>query len=349
MHVALIAPLYERVPPEMYGGTERVVSWLAEELVRRGHDVTLFASGDSITSARLIAGAPESLRRRLKRDLLAMLGAPLHLAMLNQVFEQAQEFDIIHSHVDHWALPFRSLTTTPLVTTLHGRLDVPGLDHIFARYLEAPLVSISHSQRCPFAQLDVNWTATVYNGVDCDQLTFNPEPGTYLVFLGRLAEEKRPDRAIEIAKQVGMPLKIAAKVDPYDQAYFQTRIAPLLDHPLIEYLGEVDDEGKDKLLHGAYAMLFPIDWPEPFGLTMVESMASGTPVIAMRHGSVPEVLVDGVTGFICASVEEMVAAVPHVVELDRRACRARAETKFSAAVMADGYERVYQRLLEKES
>ncbi|HBY94112.1 MAG: glycosyltransferase family 4 protein [Ardenticatenaceae bacterium] len=349
MRIALIAPLYERVPPEMYGGTERVVYCLAEELVRRGHAVTLFASGDSLTSAELVPGAPQSLRRRMTRDQLVMFGPPLHLAMLAQVSQRADEFDIIHSHIDHWAFPFSRLIDVPMVSTIHGRLDVPDLDSIFRLYPETALVSISDSQRRPFDHLKPNWVATVYNGITTDRFTFNPEPGDYLVFLGRLSQEKRPDRAIEIARRVGMPLKIAAKVDPLDQEYFQTQIEPLLHHPLIEYVGEVDDTGKDELLCRAYATLFPIDWPEPFGLTMIESLACGTPVIAMRNGSVPEVMVDGVTGFICETVDEMAAALSGVAGLDRAACRRHVESRFSAEVMADGYEAVYRTLLERES
>lgn len=349
MRVAQVTPLYERVPPEKYGGTERVAFWLTEELVRREHDVTLFASGDSRTSARLVPCVPRSLRCRMSRDQLVMLGAPLHLAMLSQVFENADQFDIIHSHVDHWALPFARLVDVPVVSTVHGRLDVRWLDDIYECYPAAPLVSISDSQRGPFEHLNLNWVGTVYNGIPPEQFRFNPEPGDYLVFLGRLAAEKRPDRAIEVAKRVGMPLKIAAKVDPFDREYFQTEIEPLLDHPLVEFVGEVDDGGKDELLRGAYAMLFPIDWPEPFGLTMAESMACGTPVIAMRHGSVPEIIVDGVTGFICDSVDGMVAAVRRVTELDRRACRRHVEARFSAGVMADGYERVYRALLGQQT
>jgi glycosyltransferase involved in cell wall biosynthesis len=344
MRIAQVAPLYESVPPELYGGTERIVYWLTEELVRRGHEVTLFASGDSDSSADLVPGVEKALREHLSRDELVLLGAPLHLALLSEVFGQAEQFDIIHSHIDHWAFPMTRLVDVPAVHTIHGRLDVPGLDDLFGPYPEVPLVSISDSQRRPFAHLDLTWAATVYNGTPVQDLTFQPEAGEYLAFLGRLADEKRPDRAIEIAKRVGMPLKIAAKVDPHDREYFEQEIEPLLDHPLIEFLGEVDDRGKDELLGGAYATLFPIDWPEPFGLIMTESMACGTPVIAMRHGSVPEVMVNEVTGFICESVDEMVEAVTRVNQIDRQACRRHVEKNFSVEAMTDGYEAVYRQL-----
>jgi glycosyltransferase involved in cell wall biosynthesis len=269
--------------------------------------------------------------------------------MMSQVIERAHEFDLIHSHIEHLGFPFTRLTDVPVVSTLHGRQDIPASHRIFRLYPEASLVSISESQRNPLRHLNLNWVGTVYNGIDCDLFTFNPTPGDYLVFIGRISPEKRPDRAIEIARQVGMPLKIAAKVDQFDQEYFESKIKPLLDSPQFEFIGEVDDAGKDELLRGAYATLFPIDWPEPFGLTMVESMACGTPVIAMRHGSVPEVMIDGVTGFICNSVDEMIAAVPRVSDLDRAACRRHVKARFSAQAMASGYEKVYRTLLDREA
>lgn len=346
MRIALVSPLYERVPPEMYGGTERVVYHLTEALVRRGHDVTLFASGDSLTSAHLVPCVPQALRLRMNRDQLLTLGPLLHTAMMSEVIQHAEEFDIIHSHIEYWGFPFSRLTHVPLVSTLHGRQDTSWLERIFTLYPESPLISISDAQRNPLARLDLNWVGTVYNGTDCTQLTLNREPGEYLVFLGRLSPEKRPDRAIEIAKRAEMPLKIAAKIDPVDQEYFESEIKPLLHHPLVEFIGEVDDAGKQELLRGAYAMLFPIDWPEPFGLTMIESMACGTPVIASPCGSVPEIIVDGVTGFICETVDEMIAALPRVAALDRSACRCHVEARFSVEAMTDGYEAVYRRLLE---
>lgn len=340
MKIGMVAPLVEAVPPILYGGTERVVSTLTEELVRRGHDVTLFASGDSRTNARLVPCSEHALRLTdALQDYVAHT-----IIELDMVYEHANEFDVIHNHCDYLAFPFVRRSTTPTVTTMHGRLDLPEVRRLNTRFPEQRRVSISDAQR--EALPDANWIATVYNGIDVGSYHFRPDPGDYLVFLGRISPEKRPDRAIEIARDTGMRLVIAAKVDPADQSYYEHAIAPLIrQSPLVEYIGEVDERGKDALLGGAYAYLFPIDWPEPFGLTMVEAMATGTPVVAYRAGSVPEVVADGVTGFVCDTVHDMVEAIPRVRGLDRRACRAHVERLFSPEAMADGYERAYTSLL----
>lgn len=344
MRIAIVAPLVEAIPPKLYGGTERVVSALTEELVRRGHDVTLFASGDSQTSANLVACCPRGLRLDAEaRDYVAST-----MIELDQVYQRASDFDIIHNHADYCAFPFARLVATPTLTTTHGRLDLPEVQHLYRAFPDQPLVSISASQRVPLP--NANWLATVYNGIDLASFHFRAAPGAYLVFLGRISPEKRPDRAIEIARDAGRRLIIAAKVDAADRAYYEHAIAPLIRScPLVEYIGEVNEREKDALLGGALAYLFPIDWPEPFGLTMVEAMATGTPVIAYRAGSVPEVVVDGVTGFVCTTVHAMVDAVDRVHRLDRRACRAHVERHFSAAAMADGYERAYAALLATAS
>jgi len=336
MKIAMVAPLIEAVPPTLYGGTERVVSTLTEELVRRGHAVTLFASGDSRTSATLVPCAERALRLEdALQDAVAYT-----LIELDMVYERAAEFDVIHNHCDYLAFPFARRSATPTATTMHGRLDLAEVRRLNARFPEQRLVSISDAQRA--ALPDATWTATVYNGIDIGNYHFRSEPGDYLVFLGRISPEKRPDRAIEIARDTGMRLVIAAKVDPEDRDYYEHAIAPLIDdHALIEFIGEVDEREKDEVLGGAYAYLFPIDWPEPFGLTMVEAMATGTPVIAYHAGSVPEVVVDGVTGFISDTVHGMVEAVARIPEIDRAACRAHVEGHFSATAMADGYECVY--------
>lgn len=341
MRIAQVAPLYERVPPRLYGGTERVVYGLTEELVRRGHDVVLFASGDSETSARLVPCAPRGLRLDpTVRDHIAYT-----IRELGKVSQMAHEFDIIHNHIDYFAFPYSRLIRTPMVTTLHGRLDIPELQDVFADFPEVRLVSISNAQRAPLPR--AHWLATVYNGINLRHFTLRERPGSYLAFLGRISPEKRPDRAIEIARAVDMPLRIAAKVDPADREYFEHAIRPLLHDPRVEYLGEIDEEQKDEFLGNAYAYLFPIDWPEPFGITMIEAMACGTPVIAMNHGSVPEVVVHGQTGFVCRTIAEMIEAVPKVARLDRRACRAHVAEHFTVERMADAYEDVYRRVVEE--
>jgi len=340
LRIAQIAPLYESVPPKLYGGTERVVSNLTEELVRRGHDVTLFASGDSRTSARLEAGHPESLRLAG----LSPLGSSLQLKMLSDIYEQRDRFDIIHSHIDYWTFPFARLAPIPpTVSTMHGRLDVEALRPIYEHFLESPLISISDAQRRPLPFM--NWVGTVYHGLPRDLLTFSPNPGKYLAFLGRISPEKRPDLAIEVATRVGLPLKIAAKVDAVDQEYFDRTIKPMLARPGVEYIGEIDDVQKSEFLGNALALLFTIEWPEPFGLVMIESMACGTPVIARPYGSVREIIRHGVTGYIAHEIEEMVAAVKSVEKISRQACRAEFEQRFSVEVMAARYEMLYEHLL----
>lgn len=342
LRIAIVAPLAEAVPPPLYGGTERVVSVLTEELVRRGHHVTLFASGDSSTSAHLEPCCPRGLRLDPEvRDTVAYT-----MFQLGDVYQRAHEFDVIHNHVDYFAFPFARLTGVPTVTTAHGRLDLTEVQRVYQLFPEHDLISISDAQRVPLP--DANWLATVSNGINLSHFHFNPTGGDYLVFLGRINPEKRPDRAIEIARDLGIRLMIAAKIDTVDQAYYEHTIAPLIrDSSLIEFVGEVNEQEKDTLLGGAYAYLFPIDWPEPFGLTMVEAMATGTPVVAYRAGSVPEIVVDGVTGFICDTFNSMIMAVPKVAGLDRRACRAHVEQVFSANVMADGYENAYATLLAR--
>lgn len=347
MRIAQVAPMFEAVPPTHYGGTERVVSYLTEELVRRGHDVTLFASGDSETTARLVPTTERSLRQRFTLEELKTVSLPLHLAMLGEVFAQAHEFDVMHCHFDYWPFPFAKLVNAPIVTTLHGRLDLDCLPPIFEKFPKTPLVSISRSQRPPLKAIRPNWVGNVYNAVPVKKFPFRRRAGKYLLFVGRIAPEKRLDSAIEIAKRSGMPLKIAAKVDPYDQDYFDREIKHLLDDPLVEFIGEVDEQRKRELMAGAYALTFPIDWPEPFGMVMIESLACGTPVLALKRGSVPEVLRHGITGWVGETVDDLVAAVPRIKELDRSICRQAAEARFSVAAMADGYEQVYRRVMAR--
>jgi len=339
MRIAQVAPLYERVPPALYGGTERVVSYLTEELVRTGHDVTLFASGDSITAARLWSPCVRALRLDSTcRDSLAP-----HMRMLGFVYHQASEFDIIHCHTDYLGLPLARFVRTPTLLTLHGRLDIPELAPLYAENREVPLVSISNAQRAPLP--DAHWVATAYHGLPSDLYHYVPHSEDYLLFLGRISPEKRPDTAIRVARRAGVHLRIAAKVDPVDRDYFEREIRPLLDDPLIEFIGEVGDHAKHTLLGNARALLFPIDWPEPFGLVLIEALACGTPVIARSLGSVPEVVQQGETGWLCETEDEMVAAVHRLGELDRARCRAAFDTRFTAAIMTARYVRLYQRLL----
>src|SRR5213083_904439 len=311
MRIAQVAPLYESVPPKYYGGTERVVSYLTEELVGQGHDVTLFASGDSVTRARLVAAC----RRSLRMDKHCVDRLAHHMLMLEHVMQRAAEFDIVHFHTDYLHFPLSRREQITHVTTLHGRLDLPDLVPVYQEFREMPVISISNVQREPLPW--ANWQATVYHGLPADIYRFRPDPGSYLAFLGRISPEKRVDRAIEIAKQVGMPLKIAAKIDLVDQNYFEGEIAPLLRNSLVEFVGEIGEGEKDEFLGKAYALLFPIDWPEPFGLVMIEAMACGTPVIAYEAGSVSEVMEDGVTGFIVDNIEQAVEAVGRIPEINR--------------------------------
>jgi glycosyltransferase involved in cell wall biosynthesis len=339
MRIAQVAPLYERVPPLYYGGTERVVSYLTEALVEQGHQVTLFASGDSLTNAKLISPCAQSLRLNPDRgDDLAY-----NLLQLEHVFQRAHLFDIIHFHIDYFHYPFSRRETVPHVTTLHGRLDMADLVPLYREFDDMPVVSISNSQRAPLPW--IRWCGTVYHGLPLDLYKPKKDPGQYLLFLGRISPEKRPDRAIEIAKRAGMPLKIAAKVDKKDRRYMENEIRPLLDHPLVEFLGEVGDSGKAELLRNAYALLFPIDWAEPFGLVMIEAMACGTPTIAFRGGSVREIIMDGVTGYIVESIDQATQALKRLDAFDRTRCRSTFEQHFSAHRMAQDYVQIYQKLI----
>jgi glycosyltransferase involved in cell wall biosynthesis len=343
MKLAQVAPLYERVPPLYYGGTERVVSYLTEELVRRGHEVTLFASGDSITSATLVPSCERSLRLDPKCiDPLAY-----HFLQLEQVFQRADAFDVIHFHTDYLHYPFSRRSDIHHITTLHGRLDIPDLVPLYREFQDIPVISISNAQRAPLRW--INWRATVYHGLPLDSYRFYPHAGGYLVFMGRISPEKRVDRAIEIAKLANMPLKIAAKICSTDRKYVETTIRPLLDHPLVNFIGEIGEQKKGELLGNAYALLFPIDWSEPFGLVMIESLACGTPVIAYRNGSVPEIVSDGSTGFIVDSVEASVRALEKIPRLDRRYCRQVFEQRFSSRRMAGDYLSVYEKLREAKA
>jgi glycosyltransferase involved in cell wall biosynthesis len=338
MRIAQIAPLAEAVPPKLYGGTERVVSWLTEELVRKGHEVTLFASGDSHTLGELVPCVPRALRLAGVRDHTAY-----QLVMLDEVRRRADQFDVIHFHVDLLQFPMFQDILHKCVTTLHGRLDLLDYHPIYRAFPEMPLISISNHQRTPMPA-GSNWLRTVYHGLPSTVCPF-AKGGDYLAFLGRISPEKRPDRAIEIAKRAGIPLKIAAKVDKIDQEYFDQAIRPLLDHPLIEYIGEINEQEKSTFLGNALALVFPIDWPEPFGLVAIEAMSAGTPVIAWRNGSVPELIDHGVTGMIVASIDEAVAAVCDVRSLNRAVVRARFEQRFTASHMADSYLAAYQQLI----
>jgi glycosyltransferase involved in cell wall biosynthesis len=341
MRIAQIAPLTESVPPRLYGGTERVVSFLTEELVRQGHDVTLFASGDSVTAAELAPMAPQALRFQTGlRDAMA----PMQL-MLEEVYRRADEFDVLHFHLDYWSYPLFSRQRTPFVTTLHGRLDLPELRPVYSRFHDVPVVSISDAQRRPLPE--ANFIATVYHGLPLDLLTPRPAKPSYLAFLGRIAPEKSPDRAIRIARRAGIPLKIAAKVDRVDEEYYRTRIRPMIDGKHVEMIGEIGDADKPAFLSGAMGLLLPIDWPEPFGLVMIEAMACGTPVIAFPAGSVPEVIDDGLTGFIVRDEAAAVEAAGRLHTLSRSAIRARFEERFSVERMAADYLTLYRGLVAK--
>lgn len=338
MKIAQVAPLYERVPPVAYGGTERVASYLTEELVRQGHEVTLFASGDSLTRAELVAPCPEALR------LSSRCTDPLiyHLLMLEQLAARAYDFDFIHFHVDYLHFPSSRRQNIPQITTLHGRLDLPDLVPLYQEFSEMPVVSISDSQRQPLPWL--NWQGTVYHGLPEDLYTLQEKPGQYLVFVGRISPEKGVDDAIEIARRAGREIKIAAKVDRVDREYFAQVIRPLLDQPHVDFVGEVGDSEKNRLLGGALAVLAPVNWPEPFGLIMIEALACGTPVIAYPRGSVPELIADGATGFIVKGVDEAAAAVDKAPGLSRKLCRRVFEQRFSVARMARKYVSIYTSL-----
>jgi glycosyltransferase involved in cell wall biosynthesis len=350
LRIAQLAPPFESVPPAGYGGTERVVSTLTEELVRRGHDVTLFASGDSHTSARLAPIVDEALWHQdpPSNDF------PLHQeAIFGTILDQIDEFDVVHSHLDYLGFPLALAPRHPMLSTMHGRLDAPRLFQTYRAFADLPLVSISDAQRRPLAS--ANWQATVHHGIELDQFTFNPKTGRYLAFLGRISPEKGLDVAIRVARRAGVPLLVAARPPlPFnhtpevrrDWEYFEQVVQPLLSGPGVELIGEVGGAEKDEFLRNAAALLFPIRWPEPFGLVMPEALACGTPVLALREGSVPEVLEHGVTGFVCRVEDDLVRAVERIPELDRRRCRAEAERRFSPAAMAAAYETVYAGLLE---
>ncbi len=342
MKIAQVAPLFESVPPKLYGGTERAVAYLTEELVAQGHDVTLFASGDSCTSARLIPGTPTALRLAECKDSL-----PHHICMIEDVFRRSHEFDVIHYHIDHVHLPIAARQGIPYLTTLHGRLDSPDLVPLFQTFYDAPMVSISDSQRQPLSA--ANWTGTVYHGLPRQLLHCHPDPGSYLAFVGRFSRDKGPDRAIEIARRSGLPIKIAAKVDPNEVSYYHNDVEPLFEDPMVEFVGEINERQKDEFLGGALALLFPIEWPEPFGLAMIEAMACGTPVIAFGHGSVPEIMKDGVSGFVVSNVDEAVAAVAKIPKLSRRGCRQYFESRFTADRMAHDYVEIYRALIENNA
>jgi glycosyltransferase involved in cell wall biosynthesis len=338
MRIAQIAPLTESVPPRLYGGTERIVSYLTEELTALGHDVTLFASGDSVTSATLEPMYPIALRfDTTLRDVLAP-----HMVMLEKVCRKAHEFDVLHFHLDYWSFSLFSRAPTPFLTTLHGRLDLPEHAPMFDLFPDVPLVSISFAQRRGMP--DANYVRTIHHGLPIDLL--RPEPVTpgYLAFLGRIAPEKRPDRAIRIARQAGMKLKIAAKVDRVDQTYYEEQIRPMIDGTQVEMVGEINDAEKSAFLSGATALLMPIDWPEPFGLVMIEAMACGTPVIAFNHGSVPEIVDHGATGFVVSNEDEAVRAVGRLETLSRASIRNRFERRFSSQRMATDYLALYRQL-----
>jgi len=340
LRIAQIAPLIESVPPRKYGGTERVVYHLTEGLVAKGHDVTLFASGDSTTCARLIPPVSSSLRLGRKTHSPVIMT----MIMLGRVYEEmAGNFDIIHSHLEYLTLPFAAKTRTPTVLTMHGRLDIPDYARILRRYGKMPYVSISDAQRRPVP--DINWLKTVYHGYPAENFEYNPDPEDYFLYLGRFSEEKRPDQAIMLARACNVRLKIAAKIDPSDREYFTHKVQPLLNNPLIEYLGEVDESRKTGLLKNARALLNTIDWPEPFGLVMIEALACGTPVIVRRCGSSPEVISHGKTGFICDTRQDFIRAIHEAGSISRAACRRAFEKRFTRSHMVDSYERLYYRLV----
>jgi glycosyltransferase involved in cell wall biosynthesis len=340
MRIAQVAPLIESVPPNLYGGTERVVSYLTEELVRQGHEVTLYASGDSITRAKLNSGCPRSLR--MEPGCIDPMAH--HVQMLEKVWEAADQFEIIHNHMDYLAFPMLKRIRTPGITTLHGRLDIPDLHPLYRAFPEMRLISISNSQRIPLAY--ANWQATIYHGLPPEIYEPCFAPSDYLAFIGRISPEKRLDRAIEIARRSGLRLKVAAKIDKVDRDYYQTVIAPLLKTPGVEFIGEISDKEKNDFLGKAVALLFPVDWPEPFGMVLIEAMACGTPIIAYQRGSVPEVIENGVNGFIVNSIPEAVTAVEKVQALDRFWTRRSFEERFSVRRMAQNYITIYRKQIE---
>ena len=343
MKIAQVAPLIESVPPRLYGGTERIASYLTEELVRLGHDVTLFASGDFITGAELVP----CCTRALRLDPTVRDSIPHFMLMIDKVREHAEDFDVLHFHIDFFHFPlFRSLAARTL-TTLHGRQDLADLKPFYARFGEMPLISISHDQRKSLPH--ANFVATIHHGIPADLHRPSFEQGRYLAFLGRISPEKRPDRAIRIARAAGIPLKIAAKVDKVDEDYFRNDILPLIHGPGVEFIGEINEREKTQFLGEAAALLFPVDWPEPFGLVMIEAMACGTPVLGFRCGSIPEIIEDGVTGKIVGSEEEAIAALPAILAYDRREVRQRFEERFTATRMAQDYVSTYRRSMKRRT
>ena len=339
MRIAQVSPLFESVPPKLYGGTERVVSYLTEELVAQGHDVTLFASADSVTTAQLVPVCERSLR--LDRHCVDQMSH--HVRQIEDVYRRASDFDVLHFPIDYLPYPLSSRMGAARLTTLHGRLDIPDLQPLYRSFPEEPVVSISDDQRSPLPWL--NWQTTIHHGLPSKLLRLHPRPGQYLAFLGRISPEKRPDRAIELARRTGFPLKIAAKVDRADKEYFEAKIEPLLkDNPVVEYIGEIGEQEKDEFLGNAAGLLFPIDWPEPFGLVMIEAMACGTPVVAWRGGSVPEVIEHGGNGFIVENMKEAEAALGKLASIDRRRCRAIFDARFSATRMARDYVEAYRKI-----
>jgi glycosyltransferase involved in cell wall biosynthesis len=342
MKIAQVAPLYESVPPKLYGGTERVVSYLSDELVRQGHEVTLFASGDSVTTAQLRPVCERALRLEGQKIIDPVVH---HVRMVEMVVQEANQFDVVHFHIDYLHFPAIRRQSVRGLTTLHGRLDIPDLAPLYQEFCDMNVVSISNAQRMPLSW--ANWVGTVYHGLPEDLYVPRTDPGKYLAFLGRICPEKRVDRAIEIAKRVGMPIRIAAKLDQADREYFESKIRKLLDHSLVEYIGEIGERDKAQFLGNAHALLFPIDWPEPFGLVMIEALACGTPIIAYRMGSVPEIVDDGTTGFMVEDLDGAVDAVNRIRSLDRATCRRVFEERFSARRMARDYVSIYKRLKEQ--
>jgi glycosyltransferase involved in cell wall biosynthesis len=343
MRIAEVAPLFERVPPALYGGTERVVAYLTDELVAQGHDVTLFASGDSRTTAALVPVSPRALRLDPAcRDHLAW-----HVLMTELVAAHAEVFDIVHFHIGFIHFPLVRRLDVAHVTTLHGRLDLPELVPLYDEFSDMPVISISDAQRTPLP--NARWVATIPHGLPDRLLRFHSGPNSYLAFLGRISPEKRVDRAIAIADALGWPLKIAAKVDRADAEYFEQEIQPLLDNPLVDFIGEIGEADKDSFLGGARALLFPIDWPEPFGLVMIEALACGTPVVAIRGGSVEEIIEHGVSGYIVDTLDEAIEATSQVDAIDRRACRRAFERRFTSRRMAEDHVAIYERVIEERA
>lgn len=340
MRIAQVSPLYESVPPKAYGGTERVVHFLTEELVRMGHEVTLFASGDSVTTATLAPQCEQALR--LAGGLVD--GLADHICMVEQVVQRASEFDVVHFHIDHLHFPISRALSLPQLTTLHGRLDLSNLPRIYEEFADMPVVSISDAQRAPLPH--ARWIGTVHHGLPRDLLRFNPRGGDYFAFVGRISPEKRVDRAIGIAKALKIPIRIAAKVDPADRDYFADQIKPLLNDPLVDYIGEIGDAEKGDFIGNARALLFPIDWPEPFGLVLIEAFACGTPVVAFRNGSVPEVMEEGVTGYTVNDMHAAIEAARRVGQLDRARIREVFEQRFTSTRMAEDYLRIYGEFLD---